>query len=300
MHRTRFLAFAVGAFLLPLGPAAAEPAPGPAPVAEGDPALPTAPSTALATAPSTAPVVAAPSTAPLPAIPAIPVIREMPFFPAVAADASGEDHWLVSLSALLVDRYRVAGELRLSWHRPLPASAPRVADLELIQAPAVLAPQILVQVRARAGAGQPTEHTLLLRAELWREGYTVRQPAAVGAPVLLAVLEPRPVDLLRERDAFTLDLAAPEAGSDAAPELDFARAVPAGRVLVWRDVLRRPLVRRGQPVDVVASDGALSVSLRAVALHDAARGESVRVRNPDSKREFVATVTAESRASVRF
>ena len=62
----------------------------------------------------------------------------------------------------------------------------------------------------------------------------------------------------------------------------------------------RPLVRRGQPVDVVASDGALTVSLRAVALHDAARGESVRVRNPDSKREFVAVVTADSRASVRF
>lgn len=213
---------------------------------------------------------------------------------APAPEAQSEDTWLVTLSALLVERYRAVGDLRLAWHRPLAAEAPRAADLEIVNAPAVLAPQLLVTVRARDAAGRVSDHVLLLRAELWRDGWTLRQPGALGAPLAPSDLEPVRVDTLRERDALALD---PAAG---APELDLARSVPAGRVLVWRDVIRRPLVRRGQPVDVVASDGSLTVSLRAVALHDAARGESVRVRNPDSRREFVALVTDESRAAVRF
>jgi len=210
-----------------------------------------------------------------------------------AAPAPASEHpWLATLSALLVDRYHAVGELRLAWQRP-PASAPLDAELELVNAPAVLASQILVLVRARDAAGRVSDHSLLLRAELLREAWTLRQPAAIGSPLVPDSLAPVRVDALRERDALVLDAA-------SAPEFDFARAVPAGRVLVWRDLVRRPLVRRGQPVDVVASDGALTVSLRAVALHDAARGDSVRVRNPDSKKEFVATVVAESRASVRF
>lgn len=233
------------------------------------------------------------------AVPAAPAVFAPDSAPSTSAFASSapaadEHPWLATLSALLVDRYHAVGELRLAWQRPPAADAPRDADLELVNAPAVLAPQILVLVRAREASGRVTDHSLLLRAVLLRDAWVLRQPAAIGGPLLPGALESRRVDALRERDALVLDPAA------APPELDFARAVPAGRVLVWRDVVRRPLVRRGRPVDVVATDGALVVSLRALALHDAARGESVRVRNPDSKREFVAVVTDESRASVRF
>jgi hypothetical protein len=57
---------------------------------------------------------------------------------------------------------------------------------------------------------------------------------------------------------------------------------------------------RGQPVEVSAMDGALTVTLRALSLQDAARGESVRVRNLDTNKEFTAVVTAESKAVVSF
>lgn len=212
---------------------------------------------------------------------------------AAGATAAAQDSWLPVLSALLASRYQTTGDLRISWIRPRPASAPADADLEILAAPPELAPQILVQVRAHDAAGRASEHVLVLRAELWREGWTLRQPAAHGAALDLAMLDSRSLDVLRERDAFTVSAA-------ELPELDFARAVPAGRTLLWRDLARRPLVRRGQTVDVVASDGPLVVSLRAVALHDAARGDAVRVRNPESRKEFTALVIAESRAAVRF
>ncbi|MFA6286570.1 MAG: flagellar basal body P-ring formation chaperone FlgA [Opitutaceae bacterium] len=210
---------------------------------------------------------------------------------ATAAEAAAPDPWLVSLNAQLATRYRTTGDLRLSWNRARPASAPADAELVIVSAPAELAPQLLVTVRAKSPSGQESEYTLILRAELWRDGWTLREPAVIATPLNSTALDTRRYDALRERDALF---------SESLAELDFARSVPAGRLLTWRDVVRRPLVRRGQAVDVVATDGNLTVTLRAIALDDAARGESVRVRNPDSKKDFVAIVIAEARASVRF
>jgi flagellar basal body P-ring formation protein FlgA len=210
---------------------------------------------------------------------------------AEVVSAPASDTWLTSLSALLSDRYQTTGELRLAWNRARPASAPLDAELAIVTAPAELAPQLLVTVRATNAAGLSNEYIVVLRAELWRDGWTLRAPAAAGSGVDLTALDVRRYDALRERDALP---------ADANPELDFTRNVPSGRLIVWRDVVRRPLVRRGQTIEVFATSGMLTVTLRGVALADAARGESVRVRNPDSKKDFVAVVTAESRASVRF
>jgi len=212
--------------------------------------------------------------------------------PAVATtEPAAHDPWLVSLGALLADRYHVTGELRLSWNRARPTAAPADADLVILSAPAELAPQLLVTVRAIDAAGSATEHTLVLRAELWRDGWALRTPATTTAPLDPSALDARRYDALRERDALP---------ADTDVELDFSRNVPAGRLLAWRDVIRRPLVRRGQTIEVLATSGTLTVTLRGVALADAARGEAVRVRNPDSKKDFVAEVIAESRAAVRF
>jgi flagella basal body P-ring formation protein FlgA len=148
-----------------------------------------------------------------------------------------------------------------------------------------------VTVKATDAAGRLSEHMLVLRAELWRDGWMVRDPVVVGTKLNPLNLDPRRFDALRERDTIP---------ADSTLELDFARNMPTGRLVAWRDVVRRPLVRRGQAMEVVATDGALTVTLHAIALQDGARGESVRVRNPDSKKEFVAQVVSESRATIRF
>lgn len=209
----------------------------------------------------------------------------------LAADAPSEP-WLETLSALLTERYRATGQLTLSWARPRPAAAAIAsADLAIVDAPAELAPQILITVLSTDLAGVTRNHTLILRAELWRDGWCPRDAVRTSTRLDPAAMEPRRFDALRQKEALPAD---PDA------ELDFTRNIPAGRLLTFRDVTRRPLVRRGQNLEVLASDGALTITLHAVALHDAGRGEPVRVRNPDSKKDFVAEVTGESRASVRF
>ncbi len=218
--------------------------------------------------------------------------------PAAVAPPAGEaappvpaDSWLAALTPLLVEHYQPTGDLVLAWVRPRPATAPVSAILALGNCPAELAPQLLVNVRATDAAGRVTEHTLVLRAELWRDGWILRTPSAIGDSVRPAQLDLRRFDALREHDILA---------ADPALDLNFARNVTPGRLLTWHDVVRRPLVRRGQPVEVSASEGSLTVTLRALSLQDAARGDTVRVRNLDTNKEFTAVVTAEAKASVSF
>ncbi len=200
------------------------------------------------------------------------------------------DPWLDALTYELLQHFGAEGELSLEWARQRPAEASTPVELKVVAFPASLSPQMALRIRASTTSG-PVEHTVIVRAQLWRDGWTVREPSVRGETVSPSSLEPMRFDALRDRDAIT-----------ATDDLDlvYSRAIPAGRLLSWRDVARRPLVRRGQLIEVAATDGPLTVTLRAVALADAGRGEVVRVRNPDSRKEFTAQVVSDARAQVRF
>ena len=76
--------------------------------------------------------------------------------------------------------------------------------------------------------------------------------------------------------------------------------MPAGRLLTWRDIARRPLVKKGNIVEVSAADGLLLVTLKALAMENGAQGDTVTVRNPESQKTFAAIVVDENRVQVRF
>jgi flagella basal body P-ring formation protein FlgA len=122
--------------------------------------------------------------------------------------------------------------------------------------------------------------------------WVARQPVNVGAGFDPALLEPRRTDLLRDRDVL------PASAGDRS--YVFVRAVAAGRALTWRDISRRPLVRKGELVEVSAVDGLLLVTLKALAMENGAQGEIVTLRNPESRKNFSAIVVDENRVQVRF
>jgi flagella basal body P-ring formation protein FlgA len=136
------------------------------------------------------------------------------------------------------------------------------------------------------------EATLTVRANLWRDAWVARQPLLNGATFDPALLETRRVDLFRERDAL------PATVGDQT--FVIARAVNTGRVVTWRDIARRPLVKKGDVVEVTASEGMLSVTMKAMALQNGGQGEAVTFRNLESRKDFTAFVIDENRAQVRF
>lgn len=217
---------------------------------------------------------------------------------AVLSSPAGEytsEQLLASLSRQLGDHFRAEGELQLELLRPWTAGAAAfITPLDAVVAefPATLSSSMIIRLRLQSGERILSEQTLVVRAQLLREAWVARTPLEREATFSASELDTRRVDVLRERDVVPV--------SEGSSELTFVRSIPAGRVLTWRDVARRALVRKGQVIEVAAVDGPLSITMKALAMENGAAGEMVKVRNLESRKEFNALVVADARAQVRF
>lgn len=204
------------------------------------------------------------------------------------------DALIASLARDLAGHFNLEGDLELelirSWTPPSQvASSWTVTILEY---PSVPTSSMLVRCRVTADGAVVDEPTFILRASLWRDAWAARTPLTFGTTFDASELEARRVDMFRERDAL------PAAIGDRS--YVFARGVDVGRLLTWRDISRRPLVKRGEMVDVTAVEGALVVTMKGLAMENGAQGDTVTVRNPETRKDFAATVVDENRVQVRF
>lgn len=201
---------------------------------------------------------------------------------------------VAELTRDLASHFNLEGDLQLellrAWNPPAKVAA--VWQVNVLEYPSVASSSMMVRCRILADAAPVGETTFVLRAALWRDAWAARLPVALGAVFEPANLEVRRVDLLRERDVL------PAAVGDAS--YVFARSVTAGRLLTWRDISRRPLVKKGDLVEVTALEGVLSVTMKGLAMENGSRGDTVTIRNPESRKDFAAMVVAENRVQVRF
>jgi len=204
------------------------------------------------------------------------------------------DQFLGELGRDLAAHFNLEGDLQIELLRPWapPAQVAAAWTIEVLEYPALPSSSMLLRCRILADGAEAASATLVLRASLWRDAWVSRAPLALGAGFDPADLETRRVDLFRDRDAL------PAAVGDRS--YAFVRAVGPGRLLTWRDIARRPLVRKGSLVDVSAADGQLVITMKAVAMENGAQGDTVTVRNPESRKDFAAMVVDENRVQVRF
>ena len=204
------------------------------------------------------------------------------------------DAFVAAVASNFVAHFNLEGELQLELLRAwaAPARLAREWTVDISEFPTVMAPSMLARCRVLAD-GQPAgEYTLTLHACLWRDAWAAHQPVPANATFDAALLEVRRVDFLRDRDAL------PTAVGDRG--FLFARGIQPNRLLTWRDVARRPLVRKGDLVEVAAIDGLLQVTMKGLAMENGAQGDTVTIRNPESKKDFAAQVVAENRVQIRF
>jgi flagella basal body P-ring formation protein FlgA len=207
------------------------------------------------------------------------------------------DQLVAAVARDLATHFNLEGELQLDLLRPWtsPARSAAAWDVAVLEYPSVPSSSMLVRIRIIADGkvvSSTADAALVLRASLWRDVWAARQPLTVGTTFDPAALEARRVDLFREREAL------PAAVGDRS--FIFARAVSAGRMLTWRDITRRPLVKKGDVVEVSANSGQLLVTMKALAMESGAQGDTVTVRNPVSLKNFAAVVVDENRVQVRF
>lgn len=213
---------------------------------------------------------------------------------ATVATPFGQEAFTAALTRDLAAHFNLEGDLQLEFIRPWnsPDRVARDWQVQISEYPSVAATSMLLRCRILADGQSLGEITLTLRAALWRDAWVARQPISNNTPFDASILETRRVDLLRERDAL------PAAVGDHS--FNFVRGIQAGRLLTWRDIARRPLVKKGEMVEVSAADGQLVLTMKALAMQNGAQGEVVTVRNLDSKKDFSAFVIDENRVQVRF
>lgn len=223
---------------------------------------------------------------------ALPLVADENTAPGVAPLT--QDAFAFEITRGLVNHFNLEGELQIellrTWNPPQVVA--REWQVVITEFPSVAASAMLLRCRVLADGQPAAESTLTLRASLWKDVWVARQPLMHGAVFDPALLETRRVDLFRERDAL------PAAVGDQS--FIFARAVNAGRTVTWRDITRRPLVKKGDMVEVSAAEGTLSITMKALALQSGAHGEAVTLRNLESRKDFTAFVIDENRVQVRF
>ncbi len=213
---------------------------------------------------------------------------------AAAPAPLAHDQFIADLSRALVAHFNLEGDLQLELMRPWtpPAHVAEAWIVEIDEYPLIASSAMLVRCKILADGIDVADASLVLRASLWRDAWVARLPLSVNGTFDPSQLDTRRIDLFRERDAL------PATVGDHS--FAFARAVSAGRLLTWHDIERRPLVRKGSLVDVSATEGQLTITMKAVAMENGAQGDTVTVRNPESRKDFAALVVDENHVRVRF
>lgn len=132
--------------------------------------------------------------------------------------------------------------------------------------------------RERVGAWQVT-----VQAAIWRDVPLAGSTLMRGQLLKDADIVMERRDILLQRDIY---LNYPTSDNS----LELAESVPVGTPILNHSVRMRPLIPRGRVVEGIFQEGALNISLKVETLEDGLLGQTVRVRNPNTKRELYGKV----------
>lgn len=105
---------------------------------------------------------------------------------------------------------------------------------------------------------------------------------------------------MQVRDVLDISAGTPVPADANLDGYEFKGSVGAGHVLIWRDIVIKPTLRRGQVVEAVADEGFMHVAVKAVALEDGREGDIINVRNLSSNKELQARIINERTVQVYF
>jgi flagella basal body P-ring formation protein FlgA len=192
-------------------------------------------------------------------------------------------------TALQTEHVKDKGELELRFQRPWSAVTLPDGDVsvKILELPATgIGANFIVRFELRGGKEVRGPWQLPVQAKVWREVWVANAALRVGLPLAEA-------ELVKER-RDVLSLREPAWNGDAADRtVELCAFVPAGATLMARAVRLRPVVRRGQSVEALCRDGAMSVTMKVEVLQDGAPGDIVRIRNNRSRKEFLGKVQDE-------
>ncbi len=162
----------------------------------------------------------------------------------------------------------------------------------------------LVEMTWRADSGMFDASIAISRSDGQIERRAFRGTALETVPVVVlsqavergAPIEAHDLELVRKpkaevRGDFVADMA-------SVIGMELRRPVREGVALKSSDLAEPQVVKRGRPVTITLQSGPLTLTAVGEALRDAARGDSVQVMNPQSKRVLQAVATGPDQVTV--
>jgi flagella basal body P-ring formation protein FlgA len=187
------------------------------------------------------------------------------------------------------EQARDRGELELRLTRPwsdIPVPDEQLTMRVLDIPTSGISPNFIVRFELRADREVIGIWQAAVQAKLWRDVLVSRQSATRGLPASQFDFSTERRDVLVLRD--------PLVNVPGALELmEIGESITAGMPLTSRSFRFRPVISRGKVVDALVVDGSLQISVKVEALEDGLPGQTVRVRNLKSKREFRGKVQNE-------
>jgi flagella basal body P-ring formation protein FlgA len=202
-----------------------------------------------------------------------------------------EDADVLELLTATLQKEYVKNQGELELHLTRPWLDPQVPDdpliLKVAEMPSTgVSPSFVVTFELWDGKERVGSWQVPVQAAVWRDIPVAHSSLERGEALKDADVVMQRSDVLVQRDAFlnfpTID-----------DSLELTESIPAGRPVLNRSVRVRPLVLRGQMVEAVYQDGSLGISLLVEALEDGSLGQTVRVRNPKTRRELYGKVENE-------
>ena len=189
---------------------------------------------------------------------------------------------------LTQDHLTQGGELELrltrQWSDVVVPDEP--FEVKLLQMPAQ---GVMQSFSIRFELGHETETfgawLVAVHASLWKEVWVTTRRFKRGEVLIREDLGREKRDVLLARNHLEADAFAIEPN-----EWELAENLTSGAPLNRWSVRRKPVVYRGQMAEALVTSGALTISLRVQVLEDAIPGQSVRIRNPNTKRELQGKV----------
>ena len=196
------------------------------------------------------------------------------------------------LAQAVKQHYALEGTFELSPVNPLTPLAETPTAVELLDMPASPAALMIVKARYLRDKAYLGEVSGAFHAQ-WRVNALIAKKQLSKGSLDLADFDVQSIDRLALKQ-MPVD-----------PQLDLKgyeilNSVQAGAPLTWNVLKTQPLIRKGELAEVIAEDGLLRISTKAIATQDAGRGETVIMRNPTTNRQFPAYVINENLVQIRF
>ena len=177
---------------------------------------------------------------------------------------------------------RDRGELEIHLTRPwTPIEVPdETLSVKIFDLPnGGINPDCAVHCEIWNGQERVGRWEVVFHASIWRDVPIAHSALMRGESLKDADISLERRDVLVLRDVF-MNFA------HAGDNLQLAENLTTGSPVLNRSVRMRPIIQRGQVVEGIFVQGALTISLKVETLEDGLLGQTIRIRNPKTKREL--------------